>query len=403
MHIIIVFMRKTMKNLVQLLAVLVLFSFSLSAQNTHPEDIIKNVKQNYVPDSRVSIYDVSHYSKDGNVFLKGRISDVQAHQALLNQLKSNNFQIIDSIRILPDKSLGEKHWGIVPLSVIYIYRRPNFGSEIVTQALLGTPIKILEKQDGWQLIQTPDQYIGWTNTRISPISRNDLSAYNQQEKAIVSRISSFIYSKPSETSQAVMEVIDGNLLVVKNRNVKRKYTEIELPNGTKGYILSKSIQTIDEWRKSMIFKGENIAETTTRFLGLPYFWGGTSSRGFDCSGFTKTVYFLYGQILPRDASQQFLVGDKINTDNDFENLQAGDLIFFGYPGNASSSSRVDHVGIYLGKKQFIHAAQQVKINSLDPNAADFESYYFKRLIGVKRIVGSDAVKANDITNHEWYK
>ena len=53
---------------------------------------------------------------------------------------------------------------------------------------------------------------------------------------------------------------------------------------------------------------ETIVATAYRFFGVPYLWGGTSVKGMDCSGFTKTVYFLNGVLLPRDASQQVARG-----------------------------------------------------------------------------------------------
>ena len=62
-----------------------------------------------------------------------------------------------------------------------------------------------------------------------------------------------------------------------------------------------------------------------KFIGIPYLWGGTSSKGFDCSGFTKTVYLMNGLVIPRDASQQINEGLLVDKDRNWDKLQEGEL------------------------------------------------------------------------------
>jgi cell wall-associated NlpC family hydrolase len=103
-------------------------------------------------------------------------------------------------------------------------------------------------------------------------------------------------------------------------------------------------------------------ELGKRFLGLPYLWGGTSSFGFDCSGFTQMLMRSRGVIMPRDADQQaawtgFLAVERVD-------LQPGDLLFFG-----SSARNITHTGMYIGDGQFIHDSTHehavVQISRLD--------------------------------------
>lgn len=92
--------------------------------------------------------------------------------------------------------------------------------------------------------------------------------------------------------------------------------------------------------------------------GVPYKWGGENRSGVDCSGFTKTVYRkLFNIRLPRSSAQQSTVGRAVKQ----KHLRAGDLVFFGYPKNPN------HVGIYLGKRKFIHASQKkgVMVSQMD--------------------------------------
>ena len=101
---------------------------------------------------------------------------------------------------------------------------------------------------------------------------------------------------------------------------------------------------------------DSIVAYASNFMGTPYQWGGNGPSTFDCSGFTSYVYSHFGVGLPRIASDQQNVGTAVSKDQ----LQAGDLVFFGNPAH--------HVGIYVGNGCFIHAPKTgdvVKISSLD--------------------------------------
>ena len=115
-------------------------------------------------------------------------------------------------------------------------------------------------------------------------------------------------------------------------------------------------------------KGTKLVEQAKRFLGLQYLWAGTSGFGYDCSGFTHSVYKALGRTIPRDAGPQSARGTKVTTRAD---LRLGDLVFF-----RTSSGTVHHVGMYVGDGRFIHApgtGKAVQISSLwsEPYASEF--------------------------------
>jgi len=119
--------------------------------------------------------------------------------------------------------------------------------------------------------------------------------------------------------------------------------------------------------------GAIAARTAERFVGIPYRWGGENVvDGMDCSGFVRAVYNLCGLSIPRTSRDQFKAGESVAK----EQLQDGDLVFFGSSGEA-----INHVGIYVGNGRFVHAprrGEEIRVASVD------ESYFEKRFVGARR-------------------
>ena len=119
-------------------------------------------------------------------------------------------------------------------------------------------------------------------------------------------------------------------------------------------------------------KGQALVNSAKKYLGVPYVWGGTSPRGFDCSGLVQYVCRQNGISVPRVAASQRNAGKYVSR----ANLQPGDLVFFGNGG------RITHVGIYVGNGNMIHAPQTgdvVKISSIN------SSYRVARYAGAVRV------------------
>jgi cell wall-associated NlpC family hydrolase len=95
---------------------------------------------------------------------------------------------------------------------------------------------------------------------------------------------------------------------------------------------------------------------------------------------------MHDIILPRDASQMCLVGEKIEILADFSNLKPGDLLFFGRKATAESRERVVHVGMYIGNKRFIHSQGYVHVSSFDPTDELYDEYNLKRMLFATRFL-----------------
>ncbi len=122
-------------------------------------------------------------------------------------------------------------------------------------------------------------------------------------------------------------------------------------------------------------KGQLVVATASKYLGVPYVYGGTSPQGFDCSGLVQYVFRELGVSLNRVAADQTAHGIPVTR----ENLLPGDIVFFH---NTNKYTRINHVGIYVGDGNFIHAPQTgdvVKITTLD------SGYYAGTFVTARRI------------------
>jgi gamma-D-glutamyl-L-lysine dipeptidyl-peptidase len=136
-----------------------------------------------------------------------------------------------------------------------------------------------------------------------------------------------------------------------------RWLQIVLPDGRGAWI-----QRSDIVREPGTLTIEQSIELAKRFLGFPYLWGGRSSYGYDCSGFTQMLVRSRGINMPRDADLQAAWDGVVAIDR--KDLHAGDLLFFG-----ASADKITHTGMYIGDGEFIHDTTHghpvVQISRLD--------------------------------------
>ena len=382
----------------KLIAVAAFLTFSsyfmtptLAQEETVPAEVLgigQDLKARFAPDKRVALFDVD-YSLAGEkkLLLRGVTTSGEAKDELLSSLKERGYEVVDSLRLLPDeKALDGKTYGIINLSVASLRIQPDYSSEMMTQALLGMPVRLLER-DGWYRVQTPDDYIAWTHrVSVLPVTREELTAWNRAKKLVITAHYGFVYSEPDRRSQTVSDIVAGNRL--KLEGTKGDFYRVSYPDGRRGYVEQSAALPEREWRKDLKQDAASIIRTAYTLMGVPYLWAGTSSKGVDCSGFVRTVLYLHDIIIPRDASQQAYVGQHIDIAPDFSNLEPGDLIFFGRKATAERKERVVHVALYVGGKRFIHSQGDVHVSSFDPQDELFDAYNLGRLLFAVRVLPS---------------
>jgi len=355
---------------------------------------LQSLQNQLVPDKHMAILEIE--LKDTIqpiVVLWGETDLPDAKVQIIQFMTDKKVSFIDSLRVLPDSSLGDKTWALATLSVSNMRALPDDASELVSQALMGIPLKLLDYNGKWYRVQTPDHYIGWMDSGgLYPLSQKELDRWKGSTRFLFKAISGFAYDAPGKKGEVISDLVSGDLFEVES--TVRRFLKIRIPDGRFGYVRKSDCISFDDWSNSEPnFK--SMLSFARQMMGSPYMWGGTSSKATDCSGFVKQVYYTQGIILARDASQQAKYGESIDFSN-LDNLQPGDLIFFG-----SSAQQVSHVGIYLGKGDFIHSSVMVHINSLDPRDPKYIST--RNNVAARRILNSlDTEGIVRVKDHPWY-
>ncbi len=348
---------------------------------------IAALQKKYAPDKRTAVFNVRTYERGKNLIAVGDVERQDAKDEILKVLSNENKNVIDSIAVLPDERLGEKKWGIITVSVANMRIDPGEDAELGSQILMGATVKILKKKGGWVYVQSADKYLGWADPdQMIRVTEGSAKEWNNSRRVFVTSYFGFILQQPDPQSFPVCDITGGGVL--KDLGTNGEWTKVGLADGREGFIHKRSVIDYALWGQKLTPVADNIERTGKFLLGVPYLWGGTSPKGVDCSGFTRTVYLLNGQQLNRDANQQAEQGESIEPGNEFENLRKGDLIFFGRKADGKKPERIVHVGIYLGGRQFIHSSGKVRINSFDPASPIYDEPDRRRFVRARRVIAS---------------
>jgi len=283
-------------------------------------------------------------------------------------------------------SAAQNRSAVVNISVSNMRSQPDYESSLENQVLMGRVVEIVDSVGYWRkVVARVPEYTGWINV-LALAAVDDVAAYEAAEKYLCVADLTYVYSAPSRKSARVCDLVQGDILPVGNSRSRRGWRSVCLPSGIAGWVPSRDVELVGKYFSRIRPSAEGIIASAMRYVGVPYLWGGNSPKGFDCSGLVGHAYFMNGIQLPRNASQQVMLGVGIDVsgiqNGDFSAFEPGDLLFFGN----KETGRVTHVALYIGDGHIVHASQLVRVNSLRPSDPDYYENSH-RLLYCRRFLG----------------
>lgn len=259
--------------------------------------------------------------------------------------------------------------GVVLQPVANMYSKPTLGADVVSQSIYASNVAILDQKDDWAEVRTFDDYTGWI-----PLSSLKLGrAYGASGKvAQVRSMYAHIYREARVTRHAPILTVpmETRLEIPADAAQSGSWTAVKLPDGRSGWVQLGDV-SFDPPKLGI----PEMLEFARKFMGLPYTWGGTSTYGYDCSGFTQMLERQRGVMMPRDAQPQAHWDGQNPVEK--KDLQPGDLLYFG-----GSVDHITHTGMYIGDGKFINATTyetpMVRIDSID------DPHFARILVAMRR-------------------
>jgi len=271
-------------------------------------------------------------------------------------------------------------WVYVKEERIHLRQGPATSSPSRGKLGRGTALKVLARQQAWWKVRTPrgqEGYVaGWVVTSQKPDPPDSSERWG---RGFVLEARVPVRESPTTDARVRAYAARGQEVTILGES--EDWYRVRLGQEVEGWVAAWKVRTPYRGRQdsqpekeSEPSLGRSLVRTALNYLGAPYRRGGSSSRGFDCSGFMCAVFRAYGIALPRTSRAMSRIGQPVSKGQ----LRFGDLVFFNTNGRG-----VSHVGMYIGNGQFVHAStwrRGVLVSSLN------ERYYRQRFAGARRIL-----------------
>lgn len=336
---------------------------------------LEDLRLRHVPDRRLGVWDVTLDGGD-SPGVTGAVTEPAAIEDLRALAGESGLRA--AVELLP--AAGPELQAIAHRSLAHLRAEPRHSSELVSQMLLGEEALVLRARGDWLQVQTSDRYVAWVHHR-SVVRRHagDLESFRARlyegrppdGRFVVTARGARAVAEPAPYAAPVADLVQG--AIVEPGEARGRFLEVVLPDGAAGWVARSDAVPADRLAQRFTPSGRAIVEHAAQFLGLPYLWGGTSEKGFDCSGFVQRLFGLHGARLPRDSDQQSGRGAAVDPGRDWSGVEDGDLAFFAEPG----AGRATHVGILAAGGRLLHASTSrngVEWDALDPAAEGHDEY-----------------------------
>ena len=240
-----------------------------------------------------------------------------------------------------------------------VREEPSHAAEQATQLLFGELCEIVERRSSWaKICSTKDGQIGWVSAKMmTPVSEEVVQLLTESRAANGEGVVAVPMAVAIE-----IETGEKRMLSIGTRLPNYRKGSFELL-GKKYKIDPRGVYRLESGEvNGKKATGEDVVRVARQLLNVSYLWGGKNMMGYDCSGFTQTVYSVFGIDILRNAREQVTQGQVVNS---LAEAQPGDLAFFDHADRDPKATNISHVGLLLDNQTIIHCSGKVHIDMID--------------------------------------
>ena len=237
-----------------------------------------------------------------------------------------------------------------------VREEPAHAAEQATQLLFGEVCEVVDRHSSWTKIRsTMDGQVGWVVSKmLTPVSEEAIRLLGERREANGEGVVAIPMAVATDTKTG-----EQLILTIGTRLPYYKKGTFEVL-GKKYKINPRCVYEVKGERSEV--KGEDVVRVAQSLLNVSYLWGGKNIMGYDCSGFTQTVYSVFGINLLRNAREQVTQGQVVGS---LAEAQPGDLVFFDHLDRAPEATRITHVGMLISPTEVIHCSGCVHVDKID--------------------------------------
>ena len=319
-------------------------------------------------DTRLFAFHVNPIAlESGKIELHGYVEFSQMRDGLVRFMQELGFDVVDKLDVLPDQSLGPDRYALVKETHTLSYSAASEPRSVVTDCLLGEPLFVLREAGDHLLVHSGEGYLGY-------VAKTDVYRVNAKKFSLYPTSKAVRILKNHQLADGLIVPAGAILKLLLSED---KGVVVALPTGETPTLPAE----VCEIATPPIEKIEQAITVGKQLMETPYYWGGKTSSGIDCSGLVQVSFATCGVHLPRDSNQQFLLGRLAATRWYRRGLGRGDTMYF-----LGKNGRIRHTAIYLGGDRYLQAVTpKVNIRSLNPNHEDYDQKRAKQFAFAKRL------------------